>query len=114
MTQFSSLSFKEEFTINGTLSPNSIDALLDSSDQLGRVVNVDSHIHEALANLPAEDFLSSQVEELNDLLSNLRGKNKEKLQHILENINDALQCQFNSSDYASHELNTALKTIKGV
>jgi hypothetical protein len=103
---------EEEFRLFGKLSVETTERLLDASAKLEAVKDIDERLTEAMAQIPAEDFLEDIKRRLNDLRSNLRGNNRETMGGIIEAIDDLAQCTFNAGDYARSELNKALAVLK--
>lgn len=107
----SNLTAKEYFKLHGTLTPERIEALLDNEESLEAITGVDAYIQEAMGQFPPEDFLHDIKTRLFELTKRIRGANKSDLSAIIESMDDALQCQFNSSDYGRSELRSARKAI---
>lgn len=104
---------EEFYRINGYLSKDYAEPLLDAQNKLDSVSGVDAHIQEAMGQFPAEDFLSEIVSDLHALAKRMyKGDNKTELLRIIESLNDALQCQLYASDYRREELHNALKAYK--
>lgn len=104
---------EEFYRLNGYLSRDYAEPLLDAQNKLESVSGVDSYIQEAMGQYPAEDFLSEIVSDLHALAKRMyKGDNKTELLRIIESMDDALQCQSNASDYGREELHNALKVYK--
>lgn len=104
---------EEFYRLNGYLSKEYAEPLLDAQSKLDSVSGVDVHIEEAIGQFPAEDFLSSVKSDLHALAKRMyKGDNKTELLRIIEALDDALQCQFYASDYGREELHKALKAYK--
>ena len=107
----SNLTAEESLRLYGRLSRSMVEDLLERSQGLEDAQGAEAHIQEAMAQFPAEDFLSPIIERLNELRKNLRGANKEELGCIIESLDDLAQCTFNAVDYGRDELRKALEGI---
>jgi hypothetical protein len=114
--KMSSMTPEEEFRIFGKISRASTEMLLDVYAAVGDggVDDVQIHVQEALAQYPAEDFLSGILRQLNILVANVRGSNKEKLLGIIESLDDVAQTTHYATEYGRGELYVALNKIKPV
>ena len=112
MQNFSSLTPSEQYRINGTLCPETIEALLDTSDALERAEGVTCHIQEAKGRLLGEDFLAGFIDELYTLSKRLRGENKAEAVRIIESAEDLQLTIHYQQDYARDELRKAQKTLE--
>ena len=101
----------EYLRVNGSLPIDMQETLVDQSAQLEQLQGVAANISEAMAQFPAEDFLSQIEGDLQSLCKRLRGENREELKRILGVIEDVAQCTFNSADYGREELHKALKAF---
>lgn len=110
--QFYNLTHAEQYRINGTLSAEAIESLLDTSEALEKAEGVTSQLSEALGCYPAEDFLASFIEDLHNLSKRLRGDNRDEALRLIESAEDLQQCVFNEGDYGRSELREALKTLE--
>lgn len=112
---WSSSNFTDEevFRMTGTLPAERIEALLDHSAQLKQLTNIDGHIDDAMAQFPAEDFLSDLKQEMYELAKRLRGDNKEALTNLCAMLDDRLQTQFYATEYGTNELFKANKILAG-
>ena len=109
---YSSLSAKEHFRLNGQVPEDMLETLLDRAGALESLGGLDAHLSEANICFPGEDFLEPIRWELQELHKTLRGANREKLGGILESLDDLAQCIFNESDYGIDELRKALNIIQ--
>ena len=93
----------------GKLNDERIEALLETEELIGdpRIPGAIVDIQEAACQFPAEDFLSEQIESLQELAKKLRGDNKERLLHIIECLDDVAQCVSNASDFGHEHLSKA-------
>lgn len=110
--QFYNLTHAEQYRINGTLSAEAIESLLDTSEALEKAGGVTSQLSEALGCFPAEDFLASFIDDLHELAKRLRGDNRAEAMRLIESAEDLQQCVFNEGDYGRSELREALKTLE--
>ena len=109
---YSSLSAKEHFRLNGQVPVDMLETLLDRADALESLGGLDAHLSEAKGCFPGEDFIEPVRWQLQDLHRSLRGANREKLGGILESLDDLAQCIFNESDYGRDEIRKALDIIQ--
>lgn len=114
--KMSSMTPEEEFRLFGKISRVNTEMLLDVYAAVGDggVDDVPDHINEALAQYPAEDFLSDILRRLNILVANVRGSNKENLLGIIESLDDVAQTTHYATEYGRGELHVALNKIKPV
>ena len=112
MQNFYSLTPAEQYRINGQLSPETIESMLDNAESIERCDGVSVQVTEALGCFPAEDFLASFIEDLHKLSKRLRGENREEALRLIESAEDLQQCVFNEGDYGRSELREALKTLE--
>jgi len=112
MYQDYNLTPREAYRINGQLSPECIESLLDYQESIAGCENVSAQVSEALGCFPAEDFLASFIEDLHALSRNLRGANREEALRLIESAEDLQQCVFNEGDYGRSELREARKTLE--
>lgn len=111
MQTFYNLTPREQFRINGQLSPETTEELLDNAEALLKAEGVSSQVQEALGCYPGEDFLAGLIDSLQTLAKRLRGDNREALLGLVEQAEDLQQCVFNEGDYGRSELREALKTL---
>ena len=114
MIESSNLTHAEYFHLNGQLSTERTEQLVTELEQAQSfdVREFASYAQEATAGYPSEDFMHEQVSDLHYFAKRLRGDNKQELLRIIEAIDDALQCQFNASDYGRSELHKIISVIK--
>lgn len=109
---YSNLSAREHFNLNGTVPREMLESLLDKEDLLKNLDGLDAHISEAKGCFPAEDFLEPIKTSLIELQKRLRGSNRDELGAIIESLDDLAQLTFNESDYGRDELRKALTAIE--
>ena len=109
---YSNLSAKEHFRLNGQVPEDMLETLLDRAGALESLGGLDAHLSEAKGCYPAEDFIEPIRWQLQELHKTLRGANREKLGGILESLDDLAQCIFNQTDYGRDELRKALNIIQ--
>lgn len=104
---------EEFYRLNGYLSRDYAEPLLDASDKLQHVTGIAAYIQEGMSQFPAEDFLADIKDRLHTLAKRMyKGDNKTELLAIIEAMDDQLQCQFYATEYGTSELHKALKVIK--
>lgn len=104
---------EEFYRLNGTLTPARIERILDAEKQVESFEGLEAHVSEALAQLPAEDFLEPIKSRLHELSKCVRGANRTEVLAIIETLDDLAQCTFNASDYARSELNKLTAALSG-
>ena len=107
------LTNREMFNGNGTLSDKRIEYLLDLEDEHEKFVDTAENIREAKSQFPDEDFLSDIKGKLITLSKHLRGSNRTTLTELIINLEEAIDEQVRASEYGMEELNKALKIIEG-
>jgi len=112
--QFYNLTPAEQYRINGTLSAETIESLLETSEALEKAQDITGQLSEALGCYPAEDFLASFIDDLHKLAKRLRGDNRDEAMRLIESAEDLQQCVFNEGDYGRSELREARKTLEDV
>ncbi len=112
MFEISNLSLREKFRLNGTLSPDDIERLLDLEELPERIKSARIYISEAEGCYREESFLGLQRSALSKLHSNLRGANKETLGEIIKSINDDLDEMRANSEYWREQLYLALEALR--
>lgn len=111
---FSSLSAQETYRMHGKVTRAQLEELLDLEHRIDKIDGIDSYMHEAMGQFPAEDFLETIKTRLHELSKKLRGDNKATANGIIEALDDLAQCTFYAADYGRSELNKAIKAIEGV
>ena len=116
MSTSTSLTNKEYFKLNGTLSAERIEGLLDleSAVYVDVLEDIITSTKEAITQFPEEDFLQPVISELNTLLKTLRGDNRLALANIITAVEDIQSDITNSSEYALANLNSAIETINNI
>ena len=109
---YSSLTPKEHFRLNGQVPVDMLETLLNRADALESLGGLEAHLSEANICFPGEDFLEPIRCELQELHKTWRGANREKLGGILESLDDLAQCIFDESDYGRDEIRKALNIIQ--
>ena len=96
-------------------TPELLDMLEDQLKEAERLsaCGVNGCIDEAMAQYPAEDFLSAHIDRLHVLSKHLRGNNREELIAIIGAAEDLAQCTFYAAEYGRSELNKAVKRVEG-
>lgn len=86
MKQFSSLSSREEFALNGTLSAETIEQLLDVADDYAAWEDKLPLLQDAICQYPVEDCLSDISWQLRCLAELLKGERKAHVERIMEEV----------------------------
>jgi hypothetical protein len=108
----SNLTPREAYRLNGQLSHELIESLLDTVETVEGAEGVSCHVQEAIGCFPKEDFLASFIDDLYKLSKRLRGENKAEALHLIEKAEDLQQCVFNEGDYGRSELREANKALE--
>ena len=105
----SNLTNAEYYKLNGSLSKERISDLLDkdSAFDAGHIENAQTKIEEARNCFPDETTLSGSVSDLNALLKDLCGKNKEILSQIIKELEQDIETILQQADYGRSELSDA-------
>lgn len=112
MIYASNMTASEFYRVNGCLSPEHIESLLDAENKLQAVEDIDGNIEEALTQYPSEDFLVGIVDRLQELSRRLRGANREELNGIIGALEDIGMTTFYAADYGRSELKKALSVFR--
>lgn len=114
----SNMTPREEFRVNGCLRPETQEWLVDFFDDTTAlsdeedsclIHNYEASIQELKATLLEEDFLTEAIDMIKDLVSRVKGGNKElavELMSTLENLETQLQ---QSTEYAMEQIKTLEK-----
>lgn len=112
---WSSPSFTDEevFRMTGTLPADRIEHLVDTADALRQCEDIDGNIAEAYGQFPPEDFLSDVMQALVGVCNMLKqgSASRQALNNALAMMEDQLQTQFYATEYATSELDKALRTL---
>lgn len=101
--------------MHGKLNDERIEALLETEELIdSNISGVIIDIQEAACHFPAEDFLSEQIESLQELAKKLQGDNKEKLLHIIQCLDDVARCTFNASAFGREHLSKAETALEKI
>lgn len=113
----SGLSPREEFNINGRLSRQTVEQMLDDRD----AVDLDaaaSELDDALTSLkegggcfPGEDFLSDLIRDMNALKKSLRGNNRSLLDDMITQTEQLQTEVFQTTEYGRDELDKSQKSL---
>ena len=104
MQNFYSLTPSEQYRINGTLSAETIESLLDNAEAVSKAEGVSARVSEAIGSLPSEDFLSDFIADLYALSKRLRGDNKTDALSLLDKA-ESLKTELQQmAEYAEDEL----------
>lgn len=110
---FSSMTPREEFRLNGTLCEKTIEALIirheDENDL--QIESAKVYVKEAKGCFPEEDFLTSIRAEIRTIANRLRGRNKDELLQLVEQLGDVESTINQQSEYGNDELKKALECL---
>ena len=121
MTDFYNMTANEHYQVNGTLSDQHIQKLLDVDHILQGVVDCRIEIDDAISSFPEEDFMSNIIDRLtnlkknlSNLKKNLRGDNKEELSSIIDDIEDVVTSTMQSTEHGIEKLNSVKVIIRNI
>ena len=104
MNEYSGMTNRELFDLNGTLSAERIESLLDieatvTADDIDPLT-----IDEAVAQFPDEGFLTDISQRVVDIAKRCRGRNREDLLDICAALGDLEMTTFYAAEYGISEL----------
>lgn len=102
----------EYYRLNGTLSAERIEELLDLDVAREKVSDPSAYIEEASGCYPAEDFLEHIMKQVRAVAKRVRGENRDDLDQIILDLEDLQTEVNNQSDYGRDELRSALRDVK--
>lgn len=98
-------SLRYGFPYHGDRDRDCADVLEDIGNQASISEETKSHIRsECLSQLPSEDFLCEIIDQLQGLKGLKKAEILDKIDHVVECLEDLQQCQANASAYAYDEL----------
>lgn len=119
---YSAMPYREEWRINGKLSLASQEALVDYFDDTTALFDDDevcSLVHhyensldELKGSLVEEDFLTNIKGMVAELLKTVKGDNKERVQEILDQVEEAETELQQAMEYANEQVTVIAKGIK--
>ena len=102
------LTAEESYRINGFLSKEHIEALLDIKDVEEKAVKADSHVLEAQGQFPDEDFLQDIISDFQTIVDRMRGgDNKDDLQEAINALTEIQNAVYTASKDGMKELEKA-------
>lgn len=111
MIQSSEMTNEEFLRLNGCLSIERIEALIDAQANIPDTDAACVYIEESMGSLYGEDFLVGITDKWRNLVKNLRGNNREEGSLLLAAMEDLQMDLFNEGDYGRGELHNALKAL---
>jgi hypothetical protein len=114
MIDCANMTHLEVYRVNGTLSTERLESLLDASEQAidTDVSNWKATLQEARSCYLSEDFLDARISDLQALAKSLRGNNRQALFDIIATIQDDVLQAVQSSEYGADEIGKILKVCK--
>lgn len=114
MIQASNMTHEEFYRVNGTLTPERIDAILSERDTLEAfdVREFAPCAQEARGCFIAEDFAQEHLYDLRDIAKRLRGDNRNSLLMLIERLESTIQEACQSAEYGASELDKIISTVK--
>lgn len=110
---FSNMTPREHFRLTGTVPGDILELLIEKSERLAEVQNIDGLLEDARAQFPDEDFLQEVIDRVNALAKNLRGANREAAARIAQSLDSISMTTMRSSEYGREQINLALKDLEG-
>lgn len=107
MIQLGNATASELFRLNGTLPQDHIERLLELEEVVGHASGMVTHIDEAAAQFPNEDFLGEVIDELHELAKGMRGLNRAKLNALATKLDEIQLDAGRSAEYGRDELRKA-------
>lgn len=99
-------SLRYGFPYHGDRDRDCADAIENLVDRNAIKDEIKDHIRsECLSQLPEDDFLCEIIDKLQDLKGLKKSEILDKIDHVVECLEDLQQCQANASVYAYDELN---------
>lgn len=109
----SNMSAKEAYRLYGRISEQQMERLLTLEDNVGELEDISTHISEAEAQLPAEDFLETIAYKLEDLADGLRkGEVQNEIRNIAGLVREVQLMTFRNAEEALDELNKAARIVE--
>lgn len=111
---FSNMTPDEEYRLNGTLCAPTIESLLDAQHEIENLdfEGAEAYLKEARGCFPAEDELSSSIQEIRRIANRLRGANKLQLLDAVEKLEQTQYSLNQQAEYGHSELGKALKCLQ--
>ena len=112
MTDIGSYTPREYYRLHGRLPERTIEALIDTSEDVESLPDVAPYISEASGQFPEEDFLGEAIEQVQDLAKKLRGDNRETAREIAVMLENIQQTITGGTEYGREQLRNALKELE--
>lgn len=114
MIESSNLTHAEYFHLNGNLSLERVENVLDDLHQAQDmdVREYADYAQEARAGFAEEDFLQEEISDLHYFAKRLRGDNKKDLITYIEAIENKLQELRGQVEYGNEQLSNIIATVK--
>lgn len=106
MIHSSNMTHEEFYRVNGTLTPERIDSLLDEKGTL-EAFDVREYVpcaQEAKGCFIGEDFMQEHLDDLKDIAKRLRGDNRNSLLMLIDRMESTIQEACQSAEYGASEL----------
>ncbi|WP_297478321.1 hypothetical protein [Ferrovum sp.] len=103
---------RDHFSIYGDLPEADIRELLDASERIQGLKDVEADIHEAYGQFAEENCLQRIIAELSALQRNLRGDNRKAISEIIQLVEDTQTQLWNATDYGREKLLEALAGVR--
>ena len=108
------MSPSECYSRTGCLTKKHVEELLEKSEQPSASDILEGYSEGELQVGIGEDFFDSITDELNDLKKSLRGKNREALESIMENIELLINEVNQKVEYSNEKIEQLFRDLKEV
>lgn len=109
----SNLSHAEFYRLNGALSAERCETLIDAEADLEQLIDASTHIDEASGCFVSEDFLSGVLSDMRALAKKVRGGNKFDLEQLIERLEEIESEEARNAEYGRDELRKLSNVFPG-
>ncbi|MGE8165211.1 hypothetical protein ACQKRQ_34310 [Paraburkholderia sp. NPDC080076] len=108
----SGLSNAEFYRLNGTMSIDRIEALLDREAAAPDLGGVACDVDEAKAGFPDEDCAAALIERMQKLAKRMRGDTRRELLELVAELETLQTSLANSAEYGCEKLKSAIQALE--
>lgn len=114
MIDSANMTHEEFYRVNGTLTPERIDSLLDEQSNLESfdVREFTAYAQEARGCYIGEDFAQEHLDDLRDIAKRLRGDNRNSLLMLIDRLQDSVKEAVGNAEYGASELDKIISTVR--
>lgn len=105
---YSNYSNEELFNLTGTLPSERIEQIINDGKLSEVIEDCKIKANEASSGFVQEDFLFSQLQQLQNISKNIRGENRKELLSVITQIEDEILKQVRQGEYGKSELDFIL------